>query len=368
LSGLGQILTRLRAGPRSRPAFTRFWLGTMLSRTGDQFTVVALAWLVLDIAGPGDLGLVLASFGLPAIISGPVAGRLLDHFQPRILMTLDSLGRAAVVAFIAILYAIGTLEIWHIIVAALACGLVRPLTEIGEVTLVPELIADEDLERANLLKAVNWEISSLVGPLAAGFLIGWLGVSAALLVDSATFLAMAAVAFSLPLVDRGTPKTKEAEPAKFSLLGALKETLSGFILLWQMRLVGYLTLLGVAVLFFEGVREVLLPVFALEDLGLNTSAYGALVSASGLGSLLGLATLVSVVRRLSSGVALGGILVLGGVLYAPLALVDSLERACDDERRAPCAPRAGRLVARRLGSHLHSRSGVLALLCGHPIA
>jgi len=200
----------------------------------------------------------------------------------------------------------------------------RPLTEIGEVTLVPELIDDEDLEGANSLLSANWEISSLIGPLTAGFLIQWVGASAALLVDSATFLMMATVAFSLPLMDRGRRKTEESEPKKFSSAGALKETFSGFVLLWQMRLVGYLTLLGVAVLFLEGVREVLLPVFALNDLNLDTAAYGALVSALGLGSLLGLVTLTSVVRRLSPGAALGGVLVLGGVTYAPLALIDSL--------------------------------------------
>src|SRR5580700_4146468 len=66
-------------------AFRRFWLGMMISRAGDAFTAVALSWVVLDIAGPLQLGVVLMCFGLPRVVSGPVAGRLLERFRPRIL-------------------------------------------------------------------------------------------------------------------------------------------------------------------------------------------------------------------------------------------------------------------------------------------
>ena len=55
-----------------RKEFRRFWLGMMISRAGDAFTVVALSWVVLDIAGPLQLGLVLMCFGLPRIVSGVV--------------------------------------------------------------------------------------------------------------------------------------------------------------------------------------------------------------------------------------------------------------------------------------------------------
>ncbi len=52
-----------------RQAFRRFWLGMMISRAGDAFTLVALSWVVLGIAGPAQLGVVLMCFGLPLTIS-----------------------------------------------------------------------------------------------------------------------------------------------------------------------------------------------------------------------------------------------------------------------------------------------------------
>jgi len=62
-----------------RPAFRRFWLGMMISRAGDAFTTVAVSWVVLDIAGPLQLGVVLLCFGLPRVVSGPIAGHVLDR-------------------------------------------------------------------------------------------------------------------------------------------------------------------------------------------------------------------------------------------------------------------------------------------------
>ncbi|MGD0243947.1 MAG: hypothetical protein ABSB59_27020 [Streptosporangiaceae bacterium] len=79
-------------------AFRRFWLGMMISRAGDAFTLVALSWVVLGIAGPAQLGVVLMCFGLPRIVSGPVAGRLLDGTRPRLLLAADNAARGLLIA------------------------------------------------------------------------------------------------------------------------------------------------------------------------------------------------------------------------------------------------------------------------------
>jgi hypothetical protein len=52
-----------------RKAFRKFWLGMMISRAGDAFTVVALSWVVLDIVGPLQLGVVPTCFGLTSTAS-----------------------------------------------------------------------------------------------------------------------------------------------------------------------------------------------------------------------------------------------------------------------------------------------------------
>jgi MFS family permease len=70
----------------------------MISRAGDAFTLVALSWVVLGIAGPAQLGVILMCYGLPRIVSGPVAGRLLDGARPRLLLAADNAARGLLIA------------------------------------------------------------------------------------------------------------------------------------------------------------------------------------------------------------------------------------------------------------------------------
>src|SRR6202041_723746 len=91
------------------PAFRRFWLGMMISRAGDAFTTVAVSWVVLDIAGPLQLGVVLMCFGLPRVVSGPIAGHLLDRTDrtdrtdPRLLLAGDNAVRGMLIAVVPVL-------------------------------------------------------------------------------------------------------------------------------------------------------------------------------------------------------------------------------------------------------------------------
>ncbi|HYM01163.1 MAG TPA: hypothetical protein VEZ90_19545 [Blastocatellia bacterium] len=85
--------------PLRHPAFQRLWLGLSISYLGDQFTIIALLWFVLQLTGSGAaVGLVILCFDLPGVVTGTILGRLLDHYQPRLVMGFDNLARAAPIA------------------------------------------------------------------------------------------------------------------------------------------------------------------------------------------------------------------------------------------------------------------------------
>jgi hypothetical protein len=70
------------------PAFQRLWLGLSISYLGDQFTIIALLWFVLQLTGSGAaVGLVILCFDLPGVVTGAILGRLLngDHPKPAVL-------------------------------------------------------------------------------------------------------------------------------------------------------------------------------------------------------------------------------------------------------------------------------------------
>jgi hypothetical protein len=54
---------------------------------GDQFTIIALLWFVLQLTGSGAaLGLVILCFDLSGVVTGTILGRLLDRSPPRLVM------------------------------------------------------------------------------------------------------------------------------------------------------------------------------------------------------------------------------------------------------------------------------------------
>src|ERR1700730_16863106 len=82
---------------------------------GDALTIVALTWFVLQLTGSAlAIVLLVLCFQLPAMVSSPLIGKLLDRFQPRLIMGLDNFWRAAIIAAIPLLYWSGHLHLWMV--------------------------------------------------------------------------------------------------------------------------------------------------------------------------------------------------------------------------------------------------------------
>jgi MFS family permease len=181
-----------------RPAFRRFWLGMMISRAGDAFTTVALAWVVLDIAGPLQLGVVLMCFGLPRVVSGPIAGRVLDRPDPRLLLAADNAVRGLFISVVPVLLWLHHLVVVDLYGIAVASALCSAVTEVAEAGLVPRMVDDEHLEGANSMLAANWELAAIAGPVVSGVIVATIGAGLALLLDAVSFAVMSALCLTLP--------------------------------------------------------------------------------------------------------------------------------------------------------------------------
>ncbi|GER91595.1 hypothetical protein KDW_57570 [Dictyobacter vulcani] len=131
----------LRSGP-----FLRLWLGLSISYLGDQFTLIALLWFVLQLTGSGiAVSLVILCFQLPAMLTGPLLGALLDQWQPRLVIGIDNCVRALLIGAIPSLYLLGVLQLWHIYVLAVLAGALAPATGAGIRVILPHLVAEDAL-------------------------------------------------------------------------------------------------------------------------------------------------------------------------------------------------------------------------------
>jgi MFS family permease len=304
--------------PAHQPAFRRLWLGLSISYLGDQFTLIALLWFVLQLTGSGAaVGLVILCFDLPGVVTGALLGRLLDRYQPRLVMSCDNLARAVLIAAIPTLFALRALQLWHIFVLVLLAGALSPATTAGVRAFVPHLVDDRELDRANALTATSLQFSYLAGPLAAGIVVARLGGPWALFVDSASFLMMGLLALSLPAIARAPRGAPHAAAQRWLGFGAL----------FSLRYVPAYTLLSLVFFFSYGPLEAALPVYSGQALRANASAYGLLWTGFGVGAFAGVLTLTRLARRWRPSIALPLIAVLWGALLCPLLFIRQLPLA-----------------------------------------
>jgi predicted MFS family arabinose efflux permease len=312
--------------PLRHPAFQRLWLGLSVSYLGDQFTIIALLWFVLQLTGSGAaVGLVILCFDLPGVVTGAILGRLLDRYQPRLVMGFDNLARAALIAAIPTLYALGSLQLWHVFVLASLAGALSPATTAGVRAFVPHLVDDAALDRANALTAASLQFSYLAGPVAAGFAVARLGGPWALFIDAASFLLMGLLALTLPTIAR-EPRVAQhaaANHAHAPFCGLFES----FGALFSLRYVPALTLLSLVFFFSYGPLEAALPVYSGQTLHANAGGYGLLWTGFGVGAFAGVLTLTRLSHRWRPGIALPMIAVLWGALLCPLFFIRQLPLA-----------------------------------------
>ncbi len=303
--------------PLHHPAFRRLWLGLVISRLGDQFTVIALIWFVLQLTDSGvAIGLLVFCFQLPTIISSPLMGKLLDRCQQRTIMAVDNFGRACIIGAIPALYLFGALHLWMVYVLALFNGILSPAIEVGCRLIIPRLVPDEVLEKANSLSSISWDFATLVGPALAGILVTVIGAPNVLLLDAASFVLMGAMVLSIPHIQSLRTSMEEVENHK---------SLLGFGTIFRLKAVRFLTVLTLLFFFAQGLAEIAIPVYSQKTLGAGAAGYGLLMSAFGVGSLLAL-TLISQFwsRNKQQGLSLAMILIMSGVLLVPLVFLRTL--------------------------------------------
>ncbi|MFB9690287.1 MFS transporter [Amycolatopsis plumensis] len=293
---------------KGNPSFRRFWLGMLISRTGDVVTVVAISWLVLDIAGPAELGLVVLCQGLPRVVAGPVAGRLLDQVPPRLLLGWDNAVRGVLIGLVPVLWSLGGLSV-AVLCALSACAAVSStLTEVAESAVVPRLVSESELDAANTALATNWEAAAVLGPPMAGGLVAVATAPLALVVDAASFFVMSALCFTLPTI----------EPAPAD------GTRPGFGAILRLPVVLWTSVATCGFLFLGGMTEVLYPVLSREVLHTGPIGYGLLMGAAGAGGLAGVVLGMPLVTRLRPKWRIPAVVLAGTVPFALLTIAGAL--------------------------------------------
>jgi predicted MFS family arabinose efflux permease len=159
-------------------AFAQYWLGSLVSRVGDHFGHLALAWLTLQRTGsPAAVGLVMATYPAAGLLTNLVAGHLHDRWPRRRLLLVDNLARGALFAAFPLLDQTGTPGLPVILGLIVAAGALAAISRVGEKVVLPNLVTDTDLEPANAVSQAVWQLAYLLRPALGGIATATLGAA-----------------------------------------------------------------------------------------------------------------------------------------------------------------------------------------------
>jgi Major Facilitator Superfamily len=270
--------------------FRLLWIGEAVSAVGDQFALIALPWLALVLTGSAlALGGAMALMAIPRAVLMTFGGVAVDRFSPRRVMLGSNAVRLVAVAALGAVVLAGQADLWMLYAFALVFGVADAFFFPAQTAIVPELVSDAQLPRANGIVQGTAQVSVLVGPVAAGLVIAALGggaaaatsagIGVALLFDAATFVVSLATLLFIK------PRAHVAQPHD-SILDSIREA-ARFI--WSSKGMRAMILVSLAANFLiVGPFEVGMPFIAYARLPEGAAAFGLITAAFGAGSLVGL--------------------------------------------------------------------------------
>jgi predicted MFS family arabinose efflux permease len=306
--------TGVPAGPgglAAQPGYPSFVLAATLARLASEMFPVAAVLLVLDRTGrPALAGAVVAATTLPAVVTGPVLGAWLDRTNRRRL-ALASNQVLLAASLLGILAAAGRIPGWVLLPLAAVAGLTGPLATGGYTSMIPLLVPERLLARANALEAASFNSAAIAGPAVAGALAAAAGPAGAVLAEAAL------AALALPAIARLPRITAPAGDDPAPLQAAIRRGLGHLARTPVLRGVTVATAVGMG---GTGLLTLALPFWA-ERLGAGRAGAGYLWAALEAGAIAGaLAAARPVAPWPPQRVVLAGLGLFGLVMVAwPLA-------------------------------------------------
>ncbi|MCF2527364.1 MFS transporter [Yinghuangia soli] len=303
--------------------FRRVWAGEALSGLGDLAFEVAFLWLVLEHTGsPALLAAVLVVQAVPRGVLMLLGGAVTDRVSPRTVLLACHLVRAAAVLALGAASAAGQVHTWQFFALGLAAGAAEAFSVPAGGSILPQLVPHDDLARANAWVGFGEQGGRLAGPVLGGALVVWAGTATAAWFNAATFLAAAAAIASVP---RRQPAAERPAPAADGGPGAAgtgsalrRDITAGLAYARRSRDVRtVLLLVGAATLSYAGLFAVGLPALAATYPD-GPMTLGLLVSAWGLGQLLGSAAAAATGLPERWGLLIVGMTLTEGAAFAVL--------------------------------------------------
>ena len=267
--------------------FLLLWSGQTVSTLGTSISSLALPLLVLALThSPALAGLLTAVRQLPYLLVSLPAGALVDRWNRKRTMIYCDLVRWLALGSVPLAYALNDLTLIQLFLVALVEGTAYVLFSLAQISALPRVVEPAHLPRAYALDTTTEYLGTLLGPNLGACIIGLapmvaLGAILAYLADSCSYIVSV---ISLLFVRSSFQDERTGSGAPRRLVGEIAE---GLRFLWQQRNLRSLALLTAFSNFLQAPLDLALIVLAQSRLHLSVQFIGLLLSAGGIGGILG---------------------------------------------------------------------------------
>jgi len=304
------------------PNFRWLMAGGVVSSLGDQFTMIALPWLVLKLShDPRMLGLVVALMAIPRAVLILLGGAVVDRHSPKNVLMLTKHINTVLLGLLSTLVYRGEASLPLVIALALGLSLASAFSIPAGTSILPHAVAPAQLQAANGFMMAVRQVTMLAGPLLAGLLFALAGDGSRGPHD-AHGLALAfgfdclSFALSAWTLARVTTHPVPAAPTA----PVLRAVGDGLLAVWRDRALRTCFIYwGLCACVTGGMMQVALPLLASTRLA-GASALGLIMGAHGAGALAGMA-LTGVLGRKRIGNFGLTLLLIDGVIGALVPLL-----------------------------------------------
>jgi MFS family permease len=266
--------------------FRLFFLGQLVSNTGNWLQLAAQAVLVKQLSGSSfAVGMTTAALFVPVWFLALPGGRLADVLARRkVLIAMQVLAMTATVG-LAVLAATGRASVAAVVVVALIVGIQFAVSIPTMMALLPSLVEPGQLGQAIGMNSITYNVARALGPALATAIIATLGFGLTFALNAASFVALIAAL----LLMRPRAEAESSSPGSGSIGEALAYA-------WRDRRVRMM-LVGVASVAVAVAPVVTLaPTFARDVYGSKAADAGLLISGYGIGAVLGAVLLTRAFR------------------------------------------------------------------------
>ncbi len=268
--------------------FVWLWIGSLGSSFAMNMQIIARGWLVYTLTSSAiDLAWVTMSFMVPTVLFSLYGGVLADRLQKKkVIVWAQALNCLATIVMAVIIFS-ERVTFWDFIYFGFFNGTILALSMPARQAFVPELIPEKLVFAAMGLNTAGWNLARIVGPAFAGLLIALIaggdktshfGVGVVYIVIAALYFISAV---TMLLIDKSGRVKRDDKGS------AWEDMSEGVRYVLAHPPVFGLIVLSIIPFLFGMPLNTLLPAFNEEILGGHADDLGFLVSAMGIGAIIG---------------------------------------------------------------------------------